>query len=373
MIVDMPITLFKKIANVDETTKVENAGAKTPVGPTPLQLIEAEKAQELKGIKNTFQITSDSIGASSAFGSVYHGVYAGLPVAVKIEPKEAELSRVNSKELDNLKVLQMLRAKAPKEVRVHLPIVYMADGGKFYNFYVLELLAEAHSDVKDDLAGHSIEDNETLDAGVANQIAQNPFRANDESLRVKIRFGDERWLDKGLFESAWKQWLKNDDEMGFSRESFHDETTQHFLDDAKKHVDSILEQLALAGKTLTLADAADMIAESFAVEPQYKQDWQSLVRGLPELLAVIAAARWIPKFHSVESDKTQIRSNSYGKVGRTKENIESDDYRHELINTLHWLSENGLHWADAHMGNIMMRPSTGDIVFIDFGLYETFK
>jgi predicted unusual protein kinase regulating ubiquinone biosynthesis (AarF/ABC1/UbiB family) len=52
------------------------------------------------------------------------------------------------------------------------------------------------------------------------------------------------------------------------------------------------------------------------------------------------------------------------------DHLPEDDLRSRLLTTLMWLSGHGVKWGDVHSGNIMMRPSTGDIVIIDYGLYR---
>jgi predicted unusual protein kinase regulating ubiquinone biosynthesis (AarF/ABC1/UbiB family) len=81
---------------------------------------------------------------------------------------------------------------------------------------------------------------------------------------------------------------------------------------------------------------------------------------MPELLFAIAMAprlsRWSPE---------HPEGNKYDKLKLEP----SQEYHVTLQSTLDWLASHGLKWGDVHAGNIMIRPKTNDIVFIDFGLY----
>jgi hypothetical protein len=41
-----------------------------------------------------------------------------------------------------------------------------------------------------------------------------------------------------------------------------------------------------------------------------------------------------------------------------------------LLNALEYLEFNNISWYDVHSGNIMVRPSTNELVIIDVGLYN---
>ena len=79
---------------------------------------------------------------------------------------------------------------------------------------------------------------------------------------------------------------------------------------------------------------------------------------------------WISKFFMSTINSDEEMSSSFpGEVSEDTSRVSSDlTSFHDFLKSL---SKEGIHWADLSRGdNVMIRPSTGDLVLTDVGLFE---
>jgi hypothetical protein len=367
---------------------------------------EPDEGRELQEILDKFGITDPAIGAQSAFGKVYRGTYGGVPVAVKIEKKGN-----GSEEFEVLRHIQQLRDGAPQGVRTHLPVIFAIDGVGSFNYYVMELLVPAPEDVLRDVFGSGYGPNpeyrnwntpplerregESEDEYAArleqhkddhmraavSEIGGDPAELNMEPGMVLFHSSRDRWSDQELINAAFDTWYYR--RAGIFLEVAGDPGADdsEFRNKIKSLISSaIWKRLGLGGRVggevsipadRLAADIRAEVAAELGKDPWVKvgnapwvEVWEKLAGALPELLFAISRASWLAVWHP-----DNPRGSEYSKLRRShgSGNLQ---YRQNLQSTLDWLASHGLAWGDVHSGNIMMRPGTRELVFIDFGLYS---
>lgn len=364
-------------------------GARRPDSPRP-----PSEEEELKIIFDRFSITDDAIGAASSFGKVYRGNFKGFPVAIKIEKKGTD-----SEEFNMLQHVQQLRAAAPADVRAHLPVIFAIDGNGSLNYYIMELLVPAPESVLDDVFGGSYSSNaehgrmmwpslsrrdgendkdyserndtyikEQTSAAI-DQIGANPAELNMQAGIVNLHSDKSRWSDQKLIDSAFNIWYEKRSRVFGEVAMDPSADDSSFRSIIKQLISSaIWKYLGSGKKSVAGADTiSQMIKDdimSRLAEEDWRQVWEEISPSLPELLFAISRATWLSVWHPKNPKGTD-----YAKLRRTPDD-HNFKYREALQSTLDWLAEQGLAWGDVHAGNIMMRPGTREIVFIDFGLYS---
>lgn len=380
--------LFKKATDV-------TAPGRLKVKPAPY--VDKEAA-EIRSILARYSASEGQIGSKSVFGKLYSGTKDGNRVAIKIERRGTD-----SHEYDVLRFVQYLRKSAPDRIKSHLPIVYEVDGGEHFTWYVMEMLQPLPPDIKEELAGIEYELNQS---GI--QIRKRPNESEEDYLKrlethklemddaihtshqeintssnyIKINLADPRLADVKLVESAFNKWYTTHEERRgvFDATWFEQDPDSYnsaadsgadresaFHDKIKK---TIVAGITGPGKsgTATIQDFAKQLADSVAtklVDSVEVEAWEEIRGAVPELIFAIVRANWLPRF-----DPSHESGGRYESLGRSMDHLPEDDYRSSLLSTLMWLSGHGLKWGDVHSENIMMRPSTGDIVIIDYGLYR---
>lgn len=379
---------------IEEATR---NGRKAPGQETRKPYYDASSV-EVKSILDKYSASEKDIGKKSTFGKVYSGTKDGNPVAIKIELRDTD-----SHEYDNLQALKYLRSSAPDSVKKHLPIIYEVAGGKYYTWYVMEMLQPLPADIKEELAGIEYEINEEdiylrrgkdeTDEEYKKRLEEHkdalhdalhygPEEINQSSNAITVNLNDARFSDIKLIESAFSKWytenkqrkdvfnavmaeLDPDDynsqmSSGFKKEKI-------FEDKIRKYITEAISAPGKQGKA-TIQTFAKQIADAVAGKLSGKvelESWEEIKGNLPELIFGIVRTNWLPKF-----DPSAGTGGRYETLGRTMEHLDEGDYRRSLRAALSWLSEHGLKWGDVHSSNVMLRPSTGDIVFIDYGLYR---
>jgi len=362
-------------------------GARRPVAPSV-------EENELDTIFKRFNITDDAIGAASSFGKVYRGSYNGFPVAIKVEKKGTE-----SKEFSVLQRIQELRRDAPADVQAHLPFIFAIDGAGNLNYYIMELLVPAPASVLDDVFGGSYSANvdyghrivphlerqkgesdadysarnsqhiESATRSLVSDAGANPAELNMEAGIVLLHSDRERWADQALIDAAFDIWYANRAELFWEIAGDPGADDSDFRKEIKRLISSAVWKLLGSGRDIAIpadrlsTDIGDEVAGGLS-DSVWLTVWEELRHSLPELLFAISRASWLAVWHP-----SNPLGSDYAKLRRTpgSHNLE---YREALQSTLDWLADHGLAWGDVHSGNIMMRPNTRELVFIDFGLYS---
>lgn len=357
-----------------------------------------DEGRELQEIFSKFGITEPAIGAVSSFGKVYRGTYGGVPVAVKVEKKGN-----GSEEFEVLEYVQRLRAEAPNEVRSHLPVIFAIDGVGDLNYYVMELLVPAPADVLSDVFGGSHGPNpeyrnwntpplerregESADEYAArlekhesdhmhaavSEIGGNPAELNIQPGMVMLHSSRDRWSDQGLIDAAFGTWYDRRAEVFWEISGDPGADDSEFRDRIKSLISSAVWRRLGVGREVgrEVSIPADKLAAEIRAEVAtelgnelWREVWDELSHALPELLFAISRASWLAVWHPGNP-----RGSEYAKLRRSPDS-NNLQYRQNLQSTLDWLASHGLAWGDVHSGNIMMRPGTRELVFIDFGLYS---
>lgn len=325
------------------------------------QDVEAERVAILK----KFNVTGPSIGEPSKFGKIYLGTEGGRQVAIKLERSGSV-----SNELAVLRKIQAIRDKAPSTVQPHLPVIYLAEPGNYWNYYAMERLEDAPQSVKEDVFGTHYN---VANTGASLAISKNPAEANISVDAVDLDLNTDKWMDVVLIGKAFDTWYAREDRDNVYYEIFGFESAESsgFEAELRKLVISAIGELASRrGGKIGVAKAGDAISSSVdnSLKSEWRPVWAELSASLPELLYVIARAGWVSRWHPWHSEEGY--DTAYKELHRTS--VEKD-YRRHLQKTLNWLAQNGIMWGDVHSGNIMIRPGSGEIVFIDFGLYGLAK
>jgi hypothetical protein len=323
--------------------------------------VEAERVAILK----KFNVTGPSIGESSKFGKIYLGTAGGRQVAIKLERAGSV-----SNELAVLRKIQAIRDKAPSTIQSHLPVIYLAEPGTYWNYYAMERLEEAPQSVKEDIFGTHYAIANTDDSSA---ISKNPEEANISVDAVDLDLNTDKWMDAALIGKAFDIWYvrQRRDEVFYEIIGFDSPDSSEFEAALRKSVISAIGELASQrGGKIGVAKAGEAISNSVenSLKSEWKPVWAELSASLPELLYVIARTGWVSRWHPWHSEEGY--DTAYKQLHRTS--VEKD-YRRHLQKTLNWLASHGIMWGDVHSGNIMMRPGSGEIVFIDFGLYGLAK
>lgn len=357
-----------------------------------------EEAQEIRSILSEYSASDAPIGSPSSFGKLYSGTKDGNQVAIKIEPRDTD-----SHEHDTLKLVQHLRKIAPENIKKHLPIVYEVAGGKRFTWYVMELLQKLPEDIREELAGIEYELNhsgiqiskkpneseddfskrlEQYKQDMHDALHAGPEEINANSDYININLADPRLADVRLVEAAFDKWYTTNeqrrevfDSVWFDQdtEGYNSASTAGadkegvFRDKIKKAIVAGLTNHGTSGMT-SIKAFAKRVTDAVAAKmsgPVEAETWEEIRLAIPELIFAIVRTNWIPMF-----DPSHNAGGRYESLGRSMDHLPEDDLKSRLLTTLMWLSGHGLKWGDVHSGNIMMRPSTGDVVIIDYGLYR---
>lgn len=357
-----------------------------------------EEAQEISSILSEYSASDVQIGSPSSFGKLYSGTKDGNQVAIKIEPRDTD-----SHEHDTLKLVQYLRKIAPENIKKHLPIVYEVAGGKRFTWYVMELLQKLPEDIREELAGIEYELNhsgiqiskkpneseddfskrlEQYKQEMHDALHTSPEEINVNSDYININLADPRLADVRLVEAAFDKWYTTNEQRRdvFNSVWFEQDPDDYnsastagadkegvFHDKIKKAIVAGLTNPGTSGMT-SIQAFAKRVTDAVAAKmngPVEAEAWEEIRVAIPELIFAIVRTNWIPRF-----DPSHNAGGRYESLGRSMDHLPEDDLKSRLLTTLMWLSGHGLKWGDVHSGNIMMRPSTGDVVIIDYGLYR---
>lgn len=356
------------------------------------------EAEEIRRILSKYLASEKEIGGKSVFGKLYSGTQDGNQVAIKIERRGTD-----SHEHDVLKLVQYLRKSAPENIKKHLPIVYEVDGGDNFTWYVMEMLQPLPADIKEELAGIEYELN---DSGM--QIAKKTNESDSDFLKrideykqemhdalhagpeeinanpdyINVNLADPRLADVRLVEAAFNKWYTTNEQRREAFDAVWFEQDPNGYNSAsaagadkeglfhEKIKKAIVAGITSTGRTgmVGIQSLAKQITDAVATKmegPVETEAWEEIRGATPELIFAIVRTNWLPMF-----DPGHEAGGRYESLGRSMDHLPEDDLRSRLLTTLMWLSGHGVKWGDVHSGNIMMRPSTGDVVIIDYGLYR---
>jgi len=309
-----------------------------------------------------------------AYGRVYFGHSKGRPVAIKVEERGT-----GSAERAVLERLQVLRAGAPGRIKRHVPVVYRAECGGRFCYYVMEILRPLDRGIARDLVGADWRADVSGGEGGGERGLRFRLYADvggiaDEQHAVLVGGGGgEKLLDTELVHRAFAEWWgrRGGGVSGFfggdraGREAFRAR-----LEGAIVEVLGLLGDLLAGGGAASVGDASGFVAGRVrsGLSGRARGAFRVLEGALPELIFAIVRAGWLPKFHPERAGDEVV--GPYETLSRSKELLDEDSDRRSLRETLDWMRAGGILSGDIHEENIMERPGTGEWVLIDYGLYR---
>jgi len=334
------------------------------------ELFKRGEDAELRALLDEYGVAGAAAG-EGAYGRVYFGHYEGRPVAIKVEERGA-----GSAERAVLERLQVLRAGAPGGIKRHVPVVYRAECGGRFCYYVMEILRP-------------------LDRGIARDLVGADWRADtaageERALRYRLDAdvggiadaehavlvgdgGSEKLLDAGLVRRAFAEWWER---RGRGAASFFGgdraglEAFRAGLENGVVGVLGLLGDSLAGGGAASVGDISGFVAGRVrsGLGGRARAAFRGLEGALPEFVFAVVRAGWLPKFHPSRAGDDVV--GPYETLSRSKELLEADSDRRSLRETLDWMRAGGVLSGDIHEENIMERPGTGEWVLIDYGLYR---
>lgn len=267
---------------------------------------------------------------SGAYGVVFRGLWKGKEVAVKVEKDQEDY--------DTWYKYFMMQDSLSNNAKKHLPKVYSVDvdPDTGYVFIIMELLTQPPPYIKRRLRGFYESDGNTINdrfKDVFYLLKDPEFLYNAISKAAKEAFK----FSKVPFDEFSKAFLKGFLELKLpSRDKFNDR-------------DYLYKYL----KEIHIKFIAERIGKIFDVDRDDLNDFSNIFKNY--LISYM--------YPEVPGDR------SYHKrlVDFMKPGLEDAPEVKSFIEALEELSYLGLSWHDLHLGNIMMRPSTKELVAIDIG------
>jgi serine/threonine protein kinase len=319
------------------------------------------------------QDTGTSKLGSGAFGEVLQGIYNGKPVAVKIMSGEEQDVKIWKDILEEKKSL-------PKELSRHLPEVYFTGGGESevrlpgklrsmtsmddqrYLMTVMEVLSPLPREIK-----------QLFNRLEVNPVASLTIKQPEVIYKVIVRS-----VDKGLYElkedetlsdfieSSGKSWqqvrteLINDlhynamNVISSLQKEHADYDFGFFVGEStKNNINNIMNKICGSNACGNIPDLGNIISAEFNMQIS------KVSQGFPEDSSGVGTS--IVRAPNDEAGETYEKK-------RDSLIKEFPEFR-TFLAMLEALREKGIHWEDVHQFNVMLRPSTGDLVLVDVGLF----
>ena len=343
----MNLFIFKKQAGSEEPTNKQRKSMPNTKGAD----LSSQLAKEL-GF-GTF------IGNGS-YGKVYSGHYANSDAVIKIEPPLVN----ETNEVANSQKLIALRRKAPDEVKRNLPKIYIAKEvefkGRIYKIIIMEKLEQIEESLKNLFRG--------ADATSAYYHIESEQDRQEIKLTPNLQimtdvFKNEAFLKRltNVFLSYKKPDSSSDIEQKEETEGLLNlkENAPAMISIVGAELTDLLKtnEVSVAGLEDKFISVLDELSKTYlsdegkaAYDEVSKDDWKYVFEKIMTTSKIPLAA---PKRHM---DVAEI-------------DVDSNSQEGKLLASLKWLLKNGLAWGDLHEDNVLYRPSSKDIVLIDFGLY----
>lgn len=290
------------------------------------------------------------------YGKVFRAAYKGKEVAVKVTTDEAEA--------DNWITINQIVESAPPEVARHVPRIYQIikdedEYGDPIIIIVMEVLKPLSGHVKEKLFGQE---------GFAGPGGTQALGPASKRSRERVNKGKERSIAE----------LMKDVNMlfeGFNRALNGVKTTMGI--DLEAHIKQdlfkrIMDFKPLAAGAEPVLDfpiyvAAQLVQVVGALSPPEKEKYTTMPHPIPSIGYYIGDE--IVKFlrETVKAGNFPWTADVPSEDRNIYQNIPEAK---SLLDALEYLESYGVSWHDVHSGNIMVRPSTGDLVIVDVGLYK---
>lgn len=344
----------KRLDPVRKRTWQENLLLKHKITPlvtfAPLEKKDPSDPDEAVEHGNT------SFIGKGSYGKVFRAVYKGKEVAVKVTDDEAEVT--------NWLAINAILETAPPEVAKHFPKIYaIIQDDEFtdevLNIIVMELLRPLNSTLKEKLfGGEGIMEGGGTKAEVpmSDRARQRINKGKEESIVSLMK-------DEMVLFEAFKR------AIAVAEKSSQITISGPVRQDLFKR---ILDFKPLGAGGEPVLDFTIYVTSQFvqiieALRPEEKEIYNSLpnkTTGLgyqigDEIIKYLrdtVKAGNFPWTSSVPSPDRDIYKNI--------------PEANSLLKALEYLESYGVSWHDVHSGNVMVRPSTGDPVIVDVGLYK---
>jgi serine/threonine protein kinase len=323
---------------------------------TPLVTFAPLEKKDRSDPDEPVQHGSTSFLGSGSYGKVFRAVYKGKEVAVKVTDDEAEVA--------NWMIINSILETAPPDVVKHFPRIYaIIQDDEFtdqvLNIIVMELLKPLNSILKEKLFG-----GEGFVEGGGTR-AEVPM---SDRARVRMNKGKEESImslmkdEMVLFEAFKRAIMVAEKSAGIGISGpIRQELFKRILN---------FKPLGTGGEPVldfTIYVTAQFAQIIEALRPEEKEPYTSLPNNITGLgyqigdeiikyLRDTAKAGNFPWTASISSSDRDVYKNI--------------PEANSLLKALEYLESYGVSWHDVHSGNVMMRPSTGDPVIVDVGLYN---
>lgn len=292
-----------------------------------------------------------------SYGRVFRAVYRGKEVAVKVTDDEAEIN--------NWMSINAILETAPPEVVKHFPKIYaIIQDDEFtdevLNIIVMELLRPLNANLKEKLFGGE----GVMEGGGTKQEV--PIMS--DRARARINRGKEESImslmkDEMVLFEAFKRAISVAEKANSL--SISGPVRQDLF---KRILD--FKPLGTGGEPVldfTIYVTAQFAQIIEALRPEEKETYTSLPSNITGLGYQIGDE--IIKYlrDTTKAGNFPWTSNIPSSDRDVYKNIPEAN---SLLKALEYLESYGVSWHDVHSGNVMVRPSTGDPVIVDVGLYK---
>jgi serine/threonine protein kinase len=258
-------------------------------------------------------------------GTVLRGLWNGKQVAIKL------IGKFGSKEIANLNKLEEIRDSLDPEVQKHLPIIYEVghDEVNQFHYIIMEMLKPLSPTMRHHLYDYTEKSkpitniNSILkDEGILYRSVVSAFKPYGASANIihdvfkeilKIKMPPE-FTELGSWQDALVE----------LRTKIQEATVKAIMDG--KHTDY---KYVNGSASDTYEYLKQVFKPEVPASAEEFKDYPKDFRGIPD----------VPELKS-------------------------------LVGALDGLRKRGLFWSDLHHDNLMMRPGTDDLVFIDFGFFS---
>lgn len=273
-------------------------------------------------------VQGESYLGSGAFGHVFRGVWEGKEVATKILFKNFGAGDIEAQERSSWEKYLQIQSNLSEDAKKHLPKVYKVgiDEKTESTFIIMELLAPPPP-----------------------YLAKALMKREDSIRDVTYILKDPEILYTGMKKAAEEAYVPIEFVQSFLKEflTLKIPSQKHFKDKSFLKGDFYQQYIMpiqnKVNKEYGLDE--DYVNEFVHIFLNYLQDYMR------------------PNFPSTGVYYESLKNYSVPGVSDAPETK-------SLIKALSELRKAGLSWRDMHLGNVMMRPSTNELVFIDIGGFE---